>query len=92
MSWLEPEVGDAASVLWFFAIELDEMRYVERVTFVGFLEGQQISCWEIPLDERVPAFGPAMSELPQPVETKKAFVSVKKKDKKAENDGEDNGQ
>ncbi|EOZ1491080.1 MULTISPECIES: hypothetical protein [Enterobacterales] len=92
MSCLEPEVGDVAAVLWFFAIELDEMRYVERVTFVGFLEGQQISCWEIPLDERVVAFGPAMSELPQPVETKKASVSVKKKDKKAENDGEDNGQ
>lgn len=92
MSWLEPEVGDVAAALWFFAIELDEMRYVERVTFVGFLEGQQISCWEIPLDERVSAFGPAISELPQPVETKKASVSVKKKDKKAENDGEDNGQ
>ena len=73
-----------------FAIELDEMRYVERVTFVGFLEGQQISCWEIPLDERVPAFGPTMSELPQPVETKK-HQSLSKERQKAENDGKDNG-
>lgn len=92
MTLLEPDVGDVAAVLWFFAIEVDEMRYVERVTFVGFLNEEQVSCWEIPLDDRIPAFGPTDSELPQPIETKKASVSVKKKDKKAGNDDEDNGQ
>ena len=43
--------------------EVDDFRYVERVTFTGVLEGMQISCWEIPLDKRVPAFSPIDTEL-----------------------------
>lgn len=91
MSLLPAEVGNAASILWFYAIEVDELRYVERVTFTGFLEGVQVSCWEIPLDERVPAFSSIDAELPEPVKTQKAPISVKRKDKKAENDDSNNG-
>lgn len=36
MSLLPVEVGNAASVIWFFAVEVDDLRYVERVTFTGF--------------------------------------------------------
>ncbi|MBN6340005.1 peroxidase, partial [Escherichia coli] len=43
MSLLPVEVGNAASVIWFFAVEVDDLRYVERVTFTGFLEGVQVS-------------------------------------------------
>ena len=91
MSLLPIEVGSAASILWFFAVEVDDFRYVERVTFTGFLEGVQVSCLEIPLDERVPAFSSIDAELPEPVKTQKAPVSVKRKDKKAENDDPNNG-
>ncbi|WP_255556965.1 hypothetical protein [Sodalis sp. dw_96] len=91
MTLLPAEVGEAASILWFFAIEVDEFRYVERVTFTGFSDGVQVSCWEIPLDERVSAFSLTDAELPEPVKTQKASVSVKKKDKKAENDDSNNG-
>ena len=91
MSLLPVEVGNAASVIWFFAVEVDDLRYVERVTFTGFLEGVQVSCWEIPLDERVPAFSSIDTELPEPVKTQKASISVKRKDKKAENDYSNNG-
>ncbi|MGI3108646.1 hypothetical protein ACRRRU_14060 [Dickeya fangzhongdai] len=86
MSLLEAEIGNIASVLWFFAIEVDESRYVERVTFSGFLDGVQVSCWEIPLDERVAAVGLLEVDLPEPIKIEKATVSVKKKVKKAEND------
>lgn len=86
MSLLEPEIGNIASVLWFFAIEVDEFRYVERVTFSGFLDGAQVSCWEIPLDERVAAVGLLEADLPEPIKIEKASVFVKKKVKKAEND------
>lgn len=51
----------------------------------------QVSCWEIPLDERVPAFSSIDTELPEPVKTQKASISVKRKDKKAENDYSNNG-
>ncbi|WJT03287.1 hypothetical protein OCT50_00360 [Leclercia adecarboxylata] len=86
MSLLEPEIGNIASALWFFAIEVDEFRYVERVTFSGFLDGAQVSCWEIPLDERVAALGLLEADLPEPIKIEKASVFVKKKVKKAEND------
>ncbi|EID0692369.1 peroxidase [Vibrio vulnificus] len=82
MSLLPPEVGDAASIIWFFAVEVDEFRYVERVTFTGFLDGVQVSCWEIPLDEKVAAFSSIDAELPEPVKTQKASVSIKKKEEK----------
>ncbi|ENC2858639.1 TPA: peroxidase [Escherichia coli] len=71
--------------------EVDDFRYVERVTFTGVLEGMQISCWEIPLDKRVPAFSPIDTELPELVKTQKATISLKRKDKKAENGGSSNG-
>lgn len=91
MSLLSPEVGDAATTLWFFAIEVDDFRYVERVTFTGFIDGAQVSCWEIPLDEKVSAFSSVGAELPEPVVTKKASVSIKKKEKIAPQDGASNG-
>ncbi|MEB5973929.1 hypothetical protein MXF20_17800 [Pantoea dispersa] len=87
MSLLEPEIGNVASDLWFFAIEVDEFRYVERVTFSGFLDGTQVSCWEIPLDERVAAISLFEADLPEPIKIEKASVFLKKKVKKAENDG-----
>ncbi|EPM5584604.1 peroxidase [Vibrio sp. V09_P4A23P171] len=92
MSLLSVEVGDAAAILWFFAIEVDELRYVERVTFTGFLDGTQVSCWEVPLDEKVPAFNTIGVELPEPVATPKAPVYIKKKEEKAQNDGQSDGQ
>ncbi|WP_217702279.1 peroxidase [Vibrio hepatarius] len=91
MSLLDAEVGKAASILWFFAIEVDELRYVERVTFTGFLDGVQVSCWEIPLDEKVSALSSVDVELPEPVVTQKASVSIKAKENKAPKDGASNG-
>lgn len=87
MSLLLDDVGNAASVIWFFAIEVDEFRYVDRVTFTGFLDGAQVSCWEIPLDEKVPAFGSVDSLLPEPVVTQKASVSIKTREKRDQNNG-----
>ncbi|MDF2403221.1 peroxidase [Aeromonas sp. 5HA1] len=89
MSLLPPEIGDAATVLWFFAIEVDEFRYVERVTFSGFQNGVQISIWEISLDERVPALGLINEVLPEPIKIDKASISIKRKIKKVEDS--DNG-
>ncbi|MEI8667029.1 hypothetical protein P4S65_00900 [Pseudoalteromonas sp. B131b] len=86
MSLLPVEVGNDANVLWFFAIEVDEFRYVERVTFTGYLDEVQVSCWEIPLNEHVPAFTSVNVDLPEPVLVQKASVSVKVKEKKAIND------
>ncbi|MGS0725250.1 hypothetical protein ACVBKF_03610 [Shewanella sp. 0m-11] len=91
MSLLPVEVGEASAVLWFFAIEVDELRYVERVTFTGYLDGTQVSCWEIPLDEKVSAFHTINTELPEAVVTQKASVSIKIKEKKAQNDGAHDG-
>ncbi|WP_258540246.1 hypothetical protein [Klebsiella variicola] len=92
-SFLFEEVGDAADIIWFFAIEVDEFRYVDRVTFTGFLEGAQVSCWEIPLNEKVPAISSIDAELPEPVKIEKPVVSVKKKEeKKAKNDDTNDGQ
>ncbi|EFN7675847.1 peroxidase [Escherichia coli] len=91
-SFLFEEVGDAADIIWFFAIEVDEFRYVDRVTFTGFLEGAQVSCWEIPLNEKVPAISSIDAELPEPVKVEKPVVSVKKKEeKKAKNDDTNDG-
>lgn len=89
MSLLPPEIGDAATVLWFFAIEVDEFRYVERVTFAGFQNSVQVSCWEIALDERVTALGLINEDLPEPIKTDKASISIKRKIKKVEDS--DNG-
>lgn len=91
-SFLFEEIGDAASIVWFFAIEVDEFKYVERVTFTGFLEGTQVSCWEIPLDEKVSAISSIDAELPEPIKVEKPTISVKKKEKKkAENDDTHDG-
>ncbi len=88
MSLLPTDVGDAAKIIWFFAVEVDAFRYVERVSFTGFLDGVQVSCWEIPLDEKVPVFASVDAELPEPVKTEKASVSVKRKEKEEKlNDG-----
>ncbi|EKN6012430.1 TPA: peroxidase [Yersinia enterocolitica] len=92
-SFLFEEVGNAAEIIWFFAIEVDEFKYVDRVTFTGFLDGVQVSCWEIPLSEKVPAISSIDAELPEPVKVQKPVVSVKKKEKKkAENDETKDGQ
>ncbi|WP_199911641.1 peroxidase [Dongshaea marina] len=91
MSLLTVEVGDAASILWFFAIEVDELRYVERVTFTGYLDGAQVSCWEIPLDEKVAAFSALDKALPEAVPTQKAPVSIKNKEKVEQINGPNNG-
>jgi hypothetical protein len=91
MNLLPIEVGEAATVLWFFAIEVDDLRYVERVTFTGFLDGAQVSCWEVPLDEKVSAFNSIGVDLPEPVITQKAHVSIKTKLKKTHNDGDSDG-
>jgi hypothetical protein len=87
MNLLPVEVSAEASTLWFFAIEVDEFRYVERVTFTGYVNGAQVSCWEIPLDQKVPALSIIGVERPEPVLTQKASVSIKKKERKAQNDG-----
>lgn len=91
MSLLPDHIGDAASVLWFFAIELDESRYVERITFTGYLDDVQVSCWEIPLDEKVVSMSSSDSELPEAVILKKAAVGVKKKKDSASDDNVGNG-
>jgi hypothetical protein len=82
MSLLSEDVGnDVASVIWFFAVELDELRYVERVSFTGFYNGAQVAYWEIPLDEKVMPLSLVDSALPAPSYTQKASVSVKVKKK-----------
>lgn len=92
MSLLSEDVGEAASILWLFAVEVDEFRYVERVTFTGYLNGTQVSSREIPLDEKVPSFSISDNDLPKAVQTQKARVSIKKSiEKTAQNDGASNG-
>lgn len=90
MSLLPVQIGCSASILWFFAIEVDEFRYVERVTFTGFLDGVQVSYWEIPLDEKVTAMSDIDAKLPEPVKTEKASVFIKKR--KTQYEDSHNGQ
>lgn len=85
MTLLSPDIGSTANIVWFFAVEVDEFRYVEHVTFTGFLEGTQVSCWEIPLDEKVSAFNTISEDRPEPVKTQKASISIKKKEQKITN-------
>jgi hypothetical protein len=77
MSFLYDEVGDYASTVWFFAVELDDYRYVDKVTFTGFLNGTQICCWEIPLDASVPVLAEVNDDTPAPVKLPKATVKLK---------------
>lgn len=77
MSLLPIEDNTIASILWFFAVEVDNMHYVERISLTGFSNGMQISLWEIPLDEKVSAFSTVDDELPEPIKIEKAKVSIK---------------
>ncbi|WP_345853380.1 hypothetical protein [Shewanella algae] len=90
MELLSADIGDIASIQWFIAIEVDENRYAERVTFTGYDNGMQVSCWEVPLDVKPTALAGVTEQLPEPVKIKKARVSVKRKDKNkdAQNDGQ----
>ncbi|NRB62784.1 MAG: peroxidase [Saprospiraceae bacterium] len=79
MSFMYDEVGDYASTVWFFAVELDDYKYVDKVTFTGFLNGTQICCWEIPLDASVPVLGEVNDDTPEPVKLPKATAKLKVK-------------
>lgn len=82
MSLLTSDIGDIARICWFFAVEVDELKYVEHVTFVGFNDSELISHWEIPLYEKVRTLNSIDTDLPQPIEVQKASVSIKDKKQK----------
>ncbi len=77
--FLFEEVGEAALIRWFFVVEVDESKYVERISVTGFLNGQQVSCWEVPLNARVPVIAPVSDSLPQPAKQEKAKARIKRK-------------
>ncbi len=54
MSLLPISESDAV-IIWMFAIETDELRYADKVTFCGFdsVTFEQVCLWEIPLQDKV---------------------------------------
>lgn len=88
MNFLYEEVGDYANTIWFFAIELDGSRYVDKVTFTGFLNDAQICCWEVPLDAMVPILTEVNVDSPAPIKLTKATAKIKiRKDKISNENG-----
>lgn len=83
MELLNEEVGDASRILWFLAIETNQERYVDKVTFVGYYNDVQVSAVEIPLDGGAPVLAEVHDNKPSPIKVGKAKVTVKSHDKKA---------
>lgn len=54
MSLLELDNPDYSRIIWYFVVETDQFKYAESVTFAGYLDGAQVSAYEIPLDGLVP--------------------------------------
>ena len=82
MSFIELEEVQNKNIIWFFVVEVDQFKYTESVTFVGYLDGMQISSYEIPLDGLVPLLSSVPSsetnEAPEAVTLPKPKVSAKK--------------
>lgn len=89
MTFLFEDIGESSSIRWLFAVETDSDRYVERITFTGYLNEEQISSYEIPLEQAVPVLSTIAAELPEAVKLDKAKVAVKikTKDGKEKNHG-----
>lgn len=46
---------DIADINWWFAVEVDEFKLADKVSFVGFDSiGQQVCLWEVPLQDTIP--------------------------------------
>lgn len=82
MSFIEITESKNKNIIWFFVVEVDQFKYTESVTFVGYLDGQQISSYEIPLDGLVPLLSSVDSletnKTSEPVSLPKPKVSAKK--------------
>ncbi|GAK85876.1 hypothetical protein JCM19238_3466 [Vibrio ponticus] len=79
MTFLFEDIGESSYIRWLFAVEVDSDRYVERITFTGYLNEEQVSAYEVPLEQSVPVLGKVTEALPEPAKLNKAKVSVKKK-------------
>ncbi|MCH1928757.1 hypothetical protein L9G16_01025 [Shewanella sp. A25] len=79
MTFLFEDIGESSYIRWLFAIEVDADRYVERITLTGYLNEQQVSSYEVPLNQPVPVLSKVTETLPEPAKLNKAKVSVKKK-------------
>ncbi|BBR57793.1 MULTISPECIES: peroxidase [Klebsiella] len=82
MSFIELEEPQHKDIIWFFVVEVDQFKYTESVTFVGYLNGLQVSSYEIPLDGLVPLLSSVPSTenngTPEAVTLPKPKVSAKK--------------
>lgn len=87
MNFLFEDVGDAASIIWLFAIEVTEDRYVDKITFTGYSNDVQVSSYEIPLNAQVPILADIDIDLPEPVKLGKPALGVKIKKKGQSNGG-----
>ncbi len=79
MTFLFEDIGETSYIRWLFAVEVDRERYVEKVTFTGYLNEEQVSCYVIPLEEVVPVLNSIDAEVPQAARLDKAKVTVKRK-------------
>ncbi|KJG55149.1 hypothetical protein UA38_21280 [Photobacterium kishitanii] len=79
MTFLFEDIGESSYIRWLFAVEVDSDRYVERITFTGYLNEEQVSSYEVPLEHTVPVLTKIKDALPEPIKLNKAKVSVKKK-------------
>jgi len=78
MNFLFDEVGDSSAIIWLFAIETNESRGVDKISLTGYYEGSQVSCYEVPLNKRVPSLGAIDKALPSPTGVKRVSINIKK--------------
>jgi hypothetical protein len=70
---------EIAAINWWFAVEVDEFKYADKVTFVGFNEeGIQVCLWDVPLQVSVSSLS-AIDAISKPEAIKQSKPQVKLK-------------
>lgn len=77
MSLLELVEPEYAQTIWFFIVQTDYFKFTESVSFVGYLDGQIICNWEVPLDEPVLVATQATHSPKEPIVKPKPTVKLK---------------
>jgi len=77
MSFLEPQIGDSANIMWFFVIEVDEELYADTISLVGFLDGVQVVDYPIQIEGFIPVMASVDKKLKEPIKLDKPAISIK---------------
>jgi hypothetical protein len=79
---LLPVSTEIANILWFFVVETDEFKQVDKVTFTGFnLYNELVSLWEVPLNEKVKVQPYVVTKAPEAIVQQPVTLAVKSKKK-----------